>query len=349
MDVHQIGSMDKIILNIKSRNYKLTKINKINKVIKYIFFISNNIMKLNYTYGQVANYFKNKAQDISKEKTPSAKYRAISYKYAAQVLENTFILSNKVDSGEINKLNITDHMKNKILNLKNIDKYGDKKIIKELSKIMGIGEARAKALVAQGLTNINDMYKEKWFNMLPEETKLNLKLKPEVPIPYGDIKKIEEYLNKTKYQIIIVGSYRRRRPYSNDIDVMVISDDSNILDKLLKTLLKKSANNCHPYSKGLDKMSVILNTANITDAKHIYKLDFFRCPVKDKIPMLLYSTGSKELNIIMRRNAKRKGYLLNQHGLFKLSNDKKIKIENLKTEKDYFDYLGMEYKEPEMR
>jgi DNA polymerase (family 10) len=59
---------------------------------------------------------------------------------------------------------------------------------------------------------------------------------------------------------------------------------------------------------------------------------------------MLYSTGSKENNIRMRAKAKSQGLLLNQYGLFK----KGEKI-NLKTEKDYYDYLGMKYLEPHER
>ena len=47
----------------------------------------------------------------------------------------------------------------------------------------------------------------------------------------------------------------------------------------------------------------------------------------------------------MRSIAKRKGYLLNQNGLFKNGH----KVSGLKNEKDYFKILDMDYLEPEAR
>ena len=83
----------------------------------------------------------------------------------------------------------------------------------------------------------------------------------------------------------------------------------------------------------------------------VYKIDIFRVEPEDETAMLLYSTGSKEHNILMRQRAKSKGALLNQHGIFIKSKKNPDILEKvpLKTEKDYFDFLEMKYKEPEQR
>ena len=88
-----------------------------------------------------------------------------------------------------------------------------------------------------------------------------------------------------------------------------------------------------------------IESKEIEPNKKIYKIDVFRTSIEDQIPMLLYSTGSKEFNIVMRGKAKKLGYLLNQKGLFK----KGEKVDNLTSEKDYFDILGMAYQEPRER
>lgn len=59
---------------------------------------------------------------------------------------------------------------------------------------------------------------------------------------------------------------------------------------------------------------------------------------------LLYLTGSKNFNIIMRSKAKKKGGLLNEYGLY----DGSRKIAG-KTEEEIFKELDMEFVEPEDR
>jgi DNA polymerase/3'-5' exonuclease PolX len=210
---------------------------------------------------------------------------------------------------------------------------------------MGIGPERAKILIEAGLKTINQLHMKKYISMLPEETKTFISLKPAITIPRAEITAIEPYLLKIAENIgaeaIITGSYRRKKPNSSDIDLMLISDDRDIIEKFLAAAKNNEAKySIHPYSKGSDKMSLI-----IVKKPTAYKLDVFRTNQEEKIPMLLYSTGSKEFNVAMRGKAKKLGYLLNQKGLFKSGK----RVSDLNTEKDYFDILEMPYKDPEER
>ena len=63
---------------------------------------------------------------------------------------------------------------------------------------------------------------------------------------------------------------------------------------------------------------------------------------------LQYFTGSKDHNIIVREIAIKKGYKLNEYGLFKISGKKEIKIAG-ETEEKIYEKLGLDYIEPEMR
>jgi DNA polymerase (family 10) len=60
---------------------------------------------------------------------------------------------------------------------------------------------------------------------------------------------------------------------------------------------------------------------------------------------LLYFTGNKGLNIMLRGYAKKRGLILNQHGLFQ-SNGRRIPVY---TEKEIFEILGVDYIPPERR
>jgi DNA polymerase/3'-5' exonuclease PolX len=218
-------------------------------------------------------------------------------------------------------------------------------LLKQLNEFMGLGPEKSKALIEAGLSNINQLHMKKYYNLLPEETKLFINLKPEQKIPHEHIKILEPYilgLSTDDMKITLVGSYRRKKPFSRDIDTMIVSTDENIVEKFSKALSEKLNGKAYPYSKGKDKLSIVIDMTDLLKSKLIYKLDAFRTTPEDAISMLLYSTGSKEFNIMMRAKAKKLGYLLNQKGLFK---DGK-KIPNLKTEEDYFKILDLEYKDP---
>jgi DNA polymerase (family 10) len=62
---------------------------------------------------------------------------------------------------------------------------------------------------------------------------------------------------------------------------------------------------------------------------------------------LLYFTGSKGFNVYMRADAKRKGMLLNEHGLYDINTGDKIL--QYPSEEDIFEEIGMKYVSPPMR
>jgi DNA polymerase/3'-5' exonuclease PolX len=76
----------------------------------------------------------------------------------------------------------------------------------------------------------------------------------------------------------------------------------------------------------------------------VRRIDIRFIPFLSWYPALLYFTGSKELNLMMRNKAKKLGYKLNEYGLFKGS--KNIYVES---EEEIFDLLEMKYLEPQER
>lgn len=232
---------------------------------------------------------------------------------------------------------------------KDSSKVDEEKLLDELTKFMGIGPEKAKDLVAAGLSHINQLHRKKYQELLPEETKTFMKLKPLQKIPHEHIKTLEPYLMKASSKnldLTITGSYRRKKPFSSDIDVMVVSDSEDAINELHQQLDEILNHKIYPYSKGRDKMSFIVDMSDLLGGENlVYKIDAFRTTPAEKIPMLLYSTGSKEFNVSMRSKAKKLGYLLNQKGLFK---DGEL-VPELNSERDYFDILSMDYKEPQQR
>ena len=78
------------------------------------------------------------------------------------------------------------------------------------------------------------------------------------------------------------------------------------------------------------------------------RIDFLYTPPDEFAFAILYFTGSKIFNTVMRQYGLGKGYTFNEHGIYKLENKKKgAKVEKeFKTEKDIFDFLGLQFKTP---
>jgi DNA polymerase/3'-5' exonuclease PolX len=290
----------------------------------------------------------NKHLEESVKKCPdSAKFITKAYNNVIQKIKNNISNDKIINKSDIQNLNITSHMKSKLISLleHKINKsdridINQNLILHKLTNFIGIGKVKALQLIDLGLKNIEDLNKKKFISHLSESTKLLMKYNPIRCIPYKDVKSIEKKLTNFP-KTIITGSFRRKKPFMKDIDIMIVSDALKIMDLYL-IYLKKQFKEVHVYNKGIDKISLI-----ILVCKNIYyKVDIFRSFVKNRHAMLLYSTGSKEFNIKMRSLAVRSGYLLNQTGLYKSNTKTPIKINS---EKDYFKILGMEYVTPHNR
>ena len=82
-----------------------------------------------------------------------------------------------------------------------------------------------------------------------------------------------------------------------------------------------------------------MGLARLNSKKLHRHLDIRLVPESSFIFSYLYYTSGRNFNLIMRKKAKKNGYLLNEWGLYD-SNKKKIKVKN---EKDIFNKIGMSY------
>jgi len=130
------------------------------------------------------------------------------------------------------------------------------------------------------------------------------------------------------------GSIRRRKETIGDIDILVISDKPlKVMDYFtslpdVQTVL----------AKGDTKSSVVLKEGLNCDLRVLEEKQYGAA--------LMYFTGSKDHNIVLRNVAIRKGMKLSEYGLF---DDKTGKLIASKTEEEIYKKLGMDYIEPEMR
>jgi DNA polymerase/3'-5' exonuclease PolX len=199
------------------------------------------------------------------------------------------------------------------------------------------------------------------FEQLPVATQQSVIYNPLNKIPRLVIQTIEEEFKKYAGDIKfdIAGSYRRKRDTSTDIDLVLMSitdehQGQNVWDRFVKQVQTgKKIVIMEPYAKGNDRISTLIKivpkTAN-ENKKEIYvKMDVFIAEPEEYLFALLYATGSGKFNIRMRSTAKRKGYLLNQRGLYKRQDGDLLQKIDVKDEKEIFDILGIKYKIPEKR
>ena len=117
------------------------------------------------------------------------------------------------------------------------------KLIGELSNIIGIGEKIALKLIKEhNLTSLSDFKNKVINNQIEVNDKIKLGLKYldvyQQNIPRAEIDQYNNILNKIisnldpKYIYMICGSYRRNKPKSNDIDVLLVHENVLTIDDL---------------------------------------------------------------------------------------------------------------------
>jgi len=224
-----------------------------------------------------------------------------------------------------------------------------------LGDIYGIGPKKAKELVDKhGIKTIEQLRQNQ--QLLNDVQKVGLTYYEDIlkRIPREEINQFNAILKsiqqsvKTPFHYEIVGSYRRGAESSGDIDVIITSDSATSVFKELIDLLIKENIIVEVLSRGATKCLVIAKVPGFD----VYRRVDFLFTVGEEFPFaILYFTGSKIFNTVMRQYALQKRLTMNEHGLHRLEGKKKgQKVEHVfSLEKDIFDYLGLEYKLPEER
>ena len=181
-------------------------------------------------------------------------------------------------------------------------------------------------------------------------------------IPREEMKQMDKYLHRIVEQIgdgleiIICGSYRRKKDFSNDIDCMLTCPRI-----MTQNDLETKKNYLHEFINLLREDLFIVDALTSDDVETkfmgfchyskdtaIRRIDIRYIPYESYYPALLYFTGSGNFNQEMRTRAKKMGYKLNEYGLYKKTGEKYKKI-SVSSEEDIFNNLGMLYVTPEKR
>jgi DNA polymerase/3'-5' exonuclease PolX len=221
--------------------------------------------------------------------------------------------------------------------------------MKEFMKVYGIGPISANKFYDQGFRTIEDLRNKENLtdaqrSSLRYHDHLQHKIhNTEIAYILGVFKKLFPTL-----EIVIAGSYRRGEVWSNDIDVLIKNRDSGTpgssgpsvdLEDIIRTL-KFEGLLIADLSQGTSKYLGIFQLVN----NLAHRIDILLINEESWGTALLYFTGSKRFNILMRQYAKEIGLRLNEYGLYQNG----VKV-NTPKEEDVFDVLGLRYLAPSER
>ena len=252
------------------------------------------------------------------------------------------VLSKLNEYVETNKIDVLDRERLNPINI--------------LTNIYGIGPKKAKELIDIGITSIQNLQDNK--HLLNNIQQIGLKYYDDIQqkIPREEINEYKEIIYETILNVApegtlceIVGSYRRDKPVSGDIDIIITNkfNHINTFDSILNNLNHPNSIIKYILSRGKSKCLVVAQLPG----KIFRRIDFLYALPEEYSFAILYFTGSKIFNTIMRQRALSYGYTLNEHGFSHMVNGIKTDkvISNFPNEKSIFDFLEMEYKYPHER
>jgi DNA polymerase (family 10) len=223
--------------------------------------------------------------------------------------------------------------------------------LSELTKIEGLGPQKVKKLYEQlKIKNVSELEKAAKAGKVRELESFGAKSEENIlkgidflkksggrfilGFVMPEVRKIENRLKNLEgvERVDAAGSVRRRKETVGDIDILAISEKSEkVMDFFVS--MKEVIN---VYGQGPTRASIRLKSGLDADLRVVAEKSYGAA--------LLYFTGSKDHNIVLRNLAIKKGLKLNEYGLFR--GEKQIAG---RTEEEVYRALGLDYIPPEMR
>jgi DNA polymerase/3'-5' exonuclease PolX len=230
-----------------------------------------------------------------------------------------------------------------------------------LTYFYSIGKVQAKRLLAElisleliradqeySIDQLREILKKpEIYEQLSLATRIDLVYKPLREIPRRLISLIEREFRRlaSGFRFQIAGSYFRGSSSSGDVDLVLEKKNSSTWDEFFRAVSKSTRLRVLlPFQKGSEKLSTLIELEGSS-----VKLDCFLAPPNEYLFTLLFAIGSGLFNIRMRAVAKRRGFLLNNRGLFKRLGSGKLKKIPVRTEREIFRILKMHWKSPRER
>jgi DNA polymerase (family 10) len=218
------------------------------------------------------------------------------------------------------------------------------------SILPGLGVQAAERLKRQGYRTRAQL--RRVASGLPREAQAHLRHRVDREIPLAKAARLARRLAASlqlpgglRHSVVVVGSVRRKAPVSKDIDLLVVVPDKAPLKGVLAGARLGSAD-VDVYARGERRTSLL---ARPSGSKAYYAVDIFLATESEKPFALFHYTGGRTYNIRARAHAKRRGWLLNQYGLFTAGSDPRRRApgsRSIGTEKELAEFLGMRHRPP---
>ncbi|KAJ3371300.1 hypothetical protein HDU91_005434 [Kappamyces sp. JEL0680] len=238
------------------------------------------------------------------------------------------------------------------------DDYASQNVKLLFQKVHGVGAALANQFYDQGCRTLDDLRKRP---DLTETQKIGLRYFDDLQkrIPRAAVEELGKVVEAVCHEIDsncvveIMGSFRRGAPDCGDVDFLFYpgKEGHALSDTFLREVVDR-----------LEKRRFIV--ANLKLTQSVYhgicsladgckrRVDFLMASYKERGAALMHFTGNDFFNRSIRNLAHKKGYILSNHGLFKLTHGsdghEKIWVAG-ETEESIFETLNVPYRPPTER
>jgi DNA polymerase (family 10) len=233
-----------------------------------------------------------------------------------------------------------------LLDLLNLQSLGPKKVALLWKKFKAGTVADVEKLARDGKLRNVEGFGEKSEEKIIKATELAKRSSGRFHINVADdeAQKLSKYIQKAGTAVESItpaGSLRRGRETVGDLDLLVTMrpghDKQKEVDAVASHILKYPGID-QVLAHGENKVSVLLGNGLQVDVRLLDKKSFGAA--------LLYFTGSKEHNVVLRGRAKDMGWTLNEYALTTLKGGKFVAG---KSEEEIYSKLKLDYIEPELR
>ena len=246
-----------------------------------------------------------------------------------EVLES---LRDRIPKGIIKWLDISG------LGPKNIAKIHDQLGISELEELKeACKDGRVASLDGLGEKSAKKILKSiEWMEQFDERCRLDEAT--EIANPMYNFLKDQKGVDA----IEIAGSLRRAKETIGDVDILIGADEQHITE-LFDTFVDHELV-VEVLGRGETKSSIRTENGRQVD---------LRIVTPEQFPAaLMYFTGSKEHNVVLRQRARERGLSLNEYGLFQLDDEGNTDFDKpieYSSEADIYEQLDLHFIPPELR
>jgi DNA polymerase/3'-5' exonuclease PolX len=215
--------------------------------------------------------------------------------------------------------------------------------LKQLMQIKGVGKQLANTWIAQHIYTLADVKRTYARNQITltsaQQCGILYYKSLNERIPRDEVTGYTSYLRSCFDKLAhfdVVGSYRRGLPTCGDVDILIVLRGCKVAD-IIDSIQQQYF--IEFISKGNERITYLYEWAG-----KVRQCDILISAKSEYVAALTYFTGSREFCIMLRNQARRLGYRLNQKGLY--YNGVALL---LKSEQELFKKLQLDYVQPENR